>query len=155
MSCVNLIRSAKEWRGVGERFFHPYNSIQFTYSSNSLLKFGIELYHKFGFDFYPLQILKKTLTHDNWVSYISHIRGNTTQKITTNFYFIFVCFIFLKIFFIVVQVQLSPFSPQHAPTLSIPASHPRIYPPLALSVCPLYMFLNGPSMLFQWRTNWQ
>ena len=42
---------------------------------------------------------------------------------------------------IVVQVQLSPFSPHH----DLPPSN---LPSLALSVCPLYMFLDGPSPIF-------
>ena len=31
------------------------------------------------------------------------------------------------------------------PTLAIPTSHPWSYPPLALSMCPLYMFLDDPA----------
>ena len=46
-------------------------------------------------------------------------------------------------FLTVVQVKLSPFSPHHCPThLRLPLSNP---PPLALSMCPLYMFFDGPS----------
>ena len=51
-------------------------------------------------------------------------------------------------FLIVVQVQLSPFSPLHSPPphpSRLPSSK---LPPLALSVCPLYMFLDGPSPIF-------
>ena len=59
----------------------------------------------------------------------------------------FKTFSFLSLsFFIAVQVQLFPFSPHHAPpTPAIPTSHPRSYPPLAFSMCSLYMFLNNPS----------
>ena len=48
-------------------------------------------------------------------------------------------------FFVVVfaQVQLSPFSRHHF----LP-SHPQSYPPLALSMDPLYMFFNNPSPSF-------
>ena len=55
--------------------------------------------------------------------------------------------VFKKHFFIVVQLQLSPFSPDHRPA---PHAH---YPPLnrcplALSTCPLYTLLDGPSLIF-------
>ena len=49
----------------------------------------------------------------------------------------------LFILFIVVQVQLSPFSPITPPTPSNPTSCP-----LALSMGPLYMFLDDPSPSF-------
>ena len=47
--------------------------------------------------------------------------------------------------FIVVWVPLSPFYPHHALCSTLPASHPWTYPPLVLSMCPLCMFLDGPS----------
>ena len=50
---------------------------------------------------------------------------------------------FFIIFVVVVQVQLSPFSVQPFPTRSShPHFPPLILPPLALSVCPLCMFLT-------------
>ena len=52
-------------------------------------------------------------------------------------------FSFLKIVF---QVQLSPFSFHNSPLpLSHPASRPQSYPTLALSMCPLYRFLDSAS----------
>ena len=56
------------------------------------------------------------------------------------FYFI----VFIYLFFIAVQVQFSPFPPHHNPhpTPPISTSHPQSYPPLALSMGPLYMFLT-------------
>ena len=49
-------------------------------------------------------------------------------------------------FFIVVQVQLSPFPhPHHSLTPAIPTSHPQSYPPWALFLGPLHMFLDNPS----------
>ena len=55
--------------------------------------------------------------------------------------------IFCSLFFVVVvQVQLSPFSPHHSPTH--PCLPPLNLPTLALSVCPLYMFLDGLSPVF-------
>ena len=51
-------------------------------------------------------------------------------------------------FFAVVQVQLTPFlHPPLPPTPPIPTSHPWSYSPLALSMGPLYMFLDNPSPL--------
>ena len=54
-----------------------------------------------------------------------------------------------QIFFIVALVQLSPFSPHHAPPLHPnPTSHPESYLPLAFLLCPLYMFLDNSSPSF-------
>ena len=50
----------------------------------------------------------------------------------------------MAFFKIVVQIQISPFS---TPPLA-PTSHPWSYPPLALSMCPLYIFLDDPSPFF-------
>ena len=58
-----------------------------------------------------------------------------------SFYFVLFYFVFL----IVVQVQLSPFSPHHGPQPTHPRLPPSNLPPLALSMCPIYMFLDGPS----------
>ena len=44
---------------------------------------------------------------------------------------------FSMVFFIVVRVQLSPFSPDHSPPPQpSPTSHPQSYLPLAFSMCP-------------------
>ena len=40
------------------------------------------------------------------------------------------------------------FPPLLTPTAAIPTSHPRSYPSLALSMGPLYMFLDGPFFFF-------
>ena len=48
----------------------------------------------------------------------------------------------IKYFFIIVQVQLSLFSPHHTSPPSSPPPPPQSYPPLALSVCPVFMFLD-------------
>ena len=53
--------------------------------------------------------------------------------------------LFLINFFLVVQVQLSPFSSHHSPHPTHPHPHPRSYSPLTLSMCPLYMFLDDTS----------
>ena len=53
----------------------------------------------------------------------------------------FIYFIYLN-FFIVVQIQLSPFSCHH---FSLPHPHPPSFLPLALSMGPLHMFLEEPS----------
>ena len=56
------------------------------------------------------------------------------------------CIFFLSFFhFIVVQVQLSPFSPTHDPLCTHPSLPPSNLPSLALSICPVFMFLDGPS----------
>ena len=58
-------------------------------------------------------------------------------KKTLFFFSFFPVFLFL----IVVQVHLSPFSPHRSPTTpGIPTSHLRSYPPLVLSMCPLYRY---------------
>ena len=55
-----------------------------------------------------------------------------------SFHFTFLRYSFFPTFFIVVQVQWSPFPP----TPAIPTPHPWFYPRLALSMCPLYLFLK-------------
>ena len=55
--------------------------------------------------------------------------------------FFFSCFI--------IQVELSPFSRHHfPPSPPTPTSHPPTFPTLALSMGPLYMFLDDPSLSF-------
>ena len=51
-------------------------------------------------------------------------------------------------FLIIVQVQLSPFSPHHAPCPTHPRLPPWNLPPLSSSMYPLYMFPDGTSPLF-------
>ena len=48
-------------------------------------------------------------------------------------------------FFIIVQVQLSPFPPTTPLCPTHPHLPPSILSPLTLSMCPLYMFLDDPS----------
>ena len=50
------------------------------------------------------------------------------------------------IFLIVVQVHLSPFSPHHNPCPTHPRLQPSNSPPLAFSMCPFYMLLDGPPL---------
>ena len=57
-------------------------------------------------------------------------------------------FLFFLCMFIVVQVQLSPFSPHCSSPPQTSPRPPLILSPLALSMCPLYMFLDGPSPIF-------
>ena len=73
-------------------------------------------------------------------------------KIIKNNYFLLLHlqhFFFLSIStFIVVQVQLSPFSPHHSPLLH-PSPALTLEPiPFVLSLCPSYLFLDGPSPIF-------
>ena len=57
--------------------------------------------------------------------------------------------VFIIIIFIVVQVQLCLISPPlHPQCPAYPYLLPSILPPLALSMCLLYMFLDGPSPIF-------
>ena len=72
--------------------------------------------------------------------------SNPWVKFQKKFYFIFFTFswFFFPLIFIVVQVQLSPCSPQHTPSPTHPTSHSRSYPCLALSMCPLYLFPDDP-----------
>ena len=49
---------------------------------------------------------------------------------------------FFYLSFMDVQVQLSPFSPHHSPPPSHPHLPPSNLPPLALSLCPLYIYLS-------------
>ena len=56
-------------------------------------------------------------------------------------------FIYLFIF-VVVQVQLSPFSPTMTPRPTNPRLPPWNLLPLALSMCPLHVFFDGPSPIF-------
>ena len=51
-------------------------------------------------------------------------------------------FILLKKNFIIVQIQLSPFSPTH------PHVYPQSYATLTLSMCPLHMIFGDPSPFF-------
>ena len=56
-----------------------------------------------------------------------------------------ICHLLKNIFVVVVQVQLSPFSPHHfhfPPPQPSPPPFPDSTPPLVLSMCPLYMFLK-------------
>ena len=45
------------------------------------------------------------------------------------------------VFLLLLKCSCLHFPPTTAPTPTIPTSHPRSYLPLALSTCPLYMFL--------------
>ena len=54
----------------------------------------------------------------------------------THFYYFFYC---------CSSTVVSIFPPQHTPAPPIPNSHPRSCPPLALSMGPSYVFLDGPS----------
>ena len=61
----------------------------------------------------------------------------------------YIYFFFIDWLFIVVQVYLSPFSCHHfPPPHPSPPPHPQSYHPLALSLGPLYMFLDDPSPSF-------
>ena len=55
---------------------------------------------------------------------------------------------FYFILFFVVHVQLSPFFRHHFPNPPTPTSHPQSFPALALSMGPLYMFLDDRSPSF-------
>ena len=57
---------------------------------------------------------------------------------------LFLCF-YLLLFFIVVQVQLSPLPPNTHPRPTHPHLPPLVLPSLALSMCALCMFLDDPS----------
>ena len=64
--------------------------------------------------------------------------------------YIYICntflkFLFIIYIFIVVQVQLSPFSPHLVPPPHPSPPYTLEFTPLALSMCPLYIFLDGPS----------
>ena len=48
-------------------------------------------------------------------------------------------------FFFLFRYSCLHFSPTTPPTPATPTSHPWSYPPLALSMCPSYMFLDNPS----------
>ena len=56
-------------------------------------------------------------------------------------FFIFFIFLFNYCLRRVVSISLPPLPPSPA----IPTSHPQSDPPLSLSMCPLYMFLDDPS----------
>ena len=93
-----------------------------------------------------------SLGQGRWVLFLLiiyiHYFHKKRQNICTAEYFIFynfMIFSFFFLFFIVVQVELSPFSPLSSP-LPIPTSHPQSSPPLSIS--PLYMFLDDPSPSF-------
>ena len=61
----------------------------------------------------------------------------------TQLYFLKLFFIFLSHIFYCCPSTVISISPTSLPlpTLAIPTSHPSNYPPLALSICTLYMFL--------------
>ena len=63
------------------------------------------------------------------------------------FFFIVYIFLFLFYFFIVVQSQLSPFSPIPTHTTYPHLPHSISPPPLSLSMGPLYMFLDNTSSI--------
>ena len=46
------------------------------------------------------------------------------------------------------QYSCFHFPPHHYPLPTIPTPHPQPYRPLALSMCPLYMFLDDHSPYF-------
>ena len=54
-------------------------------------------------------------------------------------------FNFFPLFFIVVQVQLSPFSPHQSLSPQPFPPSPMILPTLSFSICPLYVFLDDLS----------
>ena len=54
----------------------------------------------------------------------------------------------LFVFIIVVQVQLSPFSPHHFPPPTHPHFPPSNLPTLALSMCPLYISLMDLALFY-------
>ena len=62
------------------------------------------------------------------------------QKIKDHYHFNF--------FVVVVQVQLSQLPPHYSPQPTHPDLSPSILSPLALSMGPLYMFLDDPSPIF-------
>ena len=54
---------------------------------------------------------------------------------------VYCSFVLFSIFYYCSGTVVSIFPPQLPPTAAIPTSHPSSYPTLALSMCPLYMFL--------------
>ena len=54
--------------------------------------------------------------------------------------------LFFFTFFKLFKYSFLYFHPHHSPTTLIPISHPQSYPPLALSIGALYMFLDDPSL---------
>ena len=63
--------------------------------------------------------------------------------------FLYSCISFLlKFFYCCLSTIVSIFLPLLSPALPIPTSHPQSFPPLALSMSPLYMFLDHPSLSF-------
>ena len=55
---------------------------------------------------------------------------------------------FLFFFYCFSSTVVSIFFPLHSPCPTHPHLPPLILPPLALSICPLYMFLDDPSPIF-------
>ena len=56
--------------------------------------------------------------------------------------------LFLLIIFYTSNTVVSIFTPPLSPTPPTPTSYPQSYPPLALSISPLYMFLDDPFPAF-------
>ena len=56
------------------------------------------------------------------------------------------CQIYINFFYCCSSTVVSIFIPPRPPTPPIPASYPQT--PLALSMCPLYMYLDNPSPIF-------
>ena len=78
---------------------------------------------------------KRTLGKAQWVL------NKVSALVSNNIPILFFIFLF-------VQFQLSQFFSLPHPALPTPTSHCRSYPPLALSVGPLYMSLDDPSPSF-------
>ena len=109
---------------------------------------GMYELHHFLFSNKPLSQLFITL----FVCFLFSEECESPWEGTMVSIFLLVCSFFsllknLYIFiFIVVQVQLSSFCPHHFPWLHpCPPPTPDSTPPLALSMGPLYMFLDDPS----------
>ena len=68
-------------------------------------------------------------------------------RVLCNYYFLLKnCTIFKIHFFNCCSSTIVSISPPPLPPVPpTPSSHPRSYPPLALSMCPLYMSLDDPS----------
>ena len=62
-------------------------------------------------------------------------------------FFLFI-YLFLFIFYCCSSTVVSIFSPSLSPTPVTLTSHPHSFPPLALSMGPLYMFLDDPSHFY-------
>ena len=75
---------------------------------------------------------------------LKNMVNSRTPKTKFFFFFYLTFFIFFFHFFIVVRIELSPFSHYH---FTLP-NQPSIFPSLALSMGPLYMFLDDPFPSF-------